>query len=165
MKITESDKKRFWNKVDKLGADDCWEWQACKSSYGYGQLNLSGKIQYAHRISWELANKQDIPKNMDICHRCDNPPCVNPSHLFLGTRADNQRDSWNKGRNSNTGQNNSKSVLTNEQVILFKRHIAEAEFDRGDKKLFCIFWGKKFGVNYHTLESIMFGYNWTHIKV
>lgn len=92
---------RFWAKVDKGSDAECWEWTASRNSYGYGQLAVvlpSGKRpRLAHRLSWEL-HVGPIPEGMCILHRCDNPPCVNPSHLFIGTKADNYRDMRAKGR-------------------------------------------------------------------
>lgn len=86
----------FWKKADK--SSGCWEWTGPRNSTsGYGQVNLFGKHQTAHRWSWELTNG-DIPKGMWILHRCDNPPCFNPEHLFLGTPADNVLDAQIKGR-------------------------------------------------------------------
>lgn len=95
MKLTDKDKSRFWSKVDKSG--DCWTWTASKNHGGYGQFGANGKGYISHRVSWSISNG-DIPKGMLICHHCDNPPCVNPDHLFLGTYQDNMDDKMRKGR-------------------------------------------------------------------
>jgi hypothetical protein len=85
---------RFWSRVTK--GDGCWEWSGARDRGGYGHFN-GAHGNRAHRFSWILANGP-IPAGMLICHRCDNPPCVNPDHLFLGTVLDNHRDMDAKGR-------------------------------------------------------------------
>ncbi len=89
---------RFWSKVDKRGPDECWPWKADLTSNGYGAFKLAtGKKVRAHRFAWELTHGP-IPPGMSACHKCDNPPCCNPGHLFLGTNADNTHDAQKKGR-------------------------------------------------------------------
>ena len=77
----------------------CWLWTGPLLNVGYGVLSDGGKHRgiLAHRMAWERANGP-IPEGMDVCHICDTPSCVNPSHFFLGTQADNNRDAWRKGR-------------------------------------------------------------------
>lgn len=93
---------RFWSKVADGAEDECWEWQASRGSTGYGQFAMwpRGMVK-AHRFAWELTNGA-IPPGMFVCHRCDNPLCVNPGHLFLGSHDDNMRDMWTKGRGNPT---------------------------------------------------------------
>ena len=88
---------RFWAKVIKRNPDECWPWTAARTG-GYGYFGLDGRLVYAHRLSWEWANGQRIPDGMWILHSCDNPPCVNPAHLSLGTQLDDVRDMDRKGR-------------------------------------------------------------------
>lgn len=89
---------RFWSKVDQSGApDSCWPWVGGRTTAGYGSVQWDGGVQYAHRIAWRLT-AGPIPASIFVCHRCDNPPCCNPAHLFLGTHADNMVDKVAKGR-------------------------------------------------------------------
>jgi predicted XRE-type DNA-binding protein len=97
-KKTKSLEQRFWAKVDKRGPDDCWEWTGSRMKrYAHGQIRIDGKAELVHRVSWILTHGE-IPAGLCVCHRCDNPPCCNPRHLFLGTQKDNWDDCIAKGR-------------------------------------------------------------------
>jgi len=87
--------ERFWTKVKKT--DGCWEWHGARSQGGYGELRTNYRLERAHRVSWTI-HFGPIPDGLLVCHHCDNPPCVRPDHLFLGTGAMNTRDRDRKGR-------------------------------------------------------------------
>ncbi len=89
---------RFEKKIDKSG--HCWKWIGAKNGSGYGMFYIDLKAHRAHRISWMLTNMKNIDGGKFVCHSCDNPICVNPKHLWLGSNLDNQRDCKLKGRHS-----------------------------------------------------------------
>lgn len=96
--ISESDKDRFWSKVDKLShPDGCWLWEGFKPGFGYGFFSVKGTLHRAHRVSFTIANG-DFDLNLHVLHSCNNPACVNPDHLRTGTHTDNMQDKVRSGR-------------------------------------------------------------------
>ncbi len=113
--ISAKNAARFWAKVNKT-PNGCWEWIGCRSGRGYGNLTISSKNYKAHRVSYFMAHGE-CPSDRLVCHSCDNPPCVNPAHLFLGTHTDNTQDCERKHRrNAGKGEANPRALLTNEQA-------------------------------------------------
>lgn len=112
-------RQRFWEKVNKVDDNECWEWTAYTNACGYGAMELSRKSVLAHRVSWVI-HRGPIPDKMCILHSCDNPACVNPSHLFMGTRSDNMLDMWEKGRQGDrnvSGSSNPSAKLREGDIV------------------------------------------------
>lgn len=128
--ITADDARRFWAKVDKDSDGDCWLWTAATFKTGYGAFRLYGQALKAHRVSYAMANGE-TPRNLHVLHRCDNPVCVNPSHLFLGTPRDNMRDMSLKGRaNPSKGEASKTAKLTQADVDEIRRSYRADELDQ-----------------------------------
>ena len=104
--------KRFWEKVEKT--ETCWNWLAGVNKAGYGRVNVNRKAVLAHRISYEMKFGL-IPKGKHALHKCDNPKCVNPDHLWIGDQVANNKDRDFKGR-AVLGENRSQAKLTNAQA-------------------------------------------------
>lgn len=165
----EIDAQRFWNKVDKSGGDDaCWLWQASRTTDGYGRVGINGTILYAHRVSWQIVHGA-IPDGIFVCHHCDNPPCINPRHLFLGTNTDNVHDMLAKGRGNKAsgarnghatrpektlrGEANPQSKLTEESVRLIRQLYAAGGVSHRHL-------ARRFGVGRSTIARILSGNLW-----
>ena len=145
---------RFWEKVKK--GPTCWEWTASKDRKGYGRITstLGTRNLKAHRVSYELHNGPITP-GLWVLHVCDNPGCVRPDHLFLGTNADNVRDMLNKGRSRKGETNGAASRLTTLDV----RYILEAR--RHGESLRSI--AARFHVSCSTVYAITSGRTWSHV--
>jgi hypothetical protein len=108
--------ERFWKKVAKSTDDNCWPWLRHCTRLGYGMVGYEGRKQPSHRIAY-LFTFGDFDRSLDVLHKCDNPPCCNPKHLFLGTAKDNIHDAIKKGRWSPMQKEESpRHILTLEQV-------------------------------------------------
>jgi len=118
--LNERDRMRFWTKVDRKSSSECWNWSGCGGG-GYGCFTMMGVLYKAHRVVWSLFNGSP-PLDMCVLHKCDNPPCCNPNHLFLGTRFDNMRDMVKKGRNKTISGEKHWSKTHPEKVARGERH-------------------------------------------
>lgn len=144
----------LWPRVNKAAPNECWEWQGARNRHGYGTLTVRRRKWLAHRLSWNLANGVEAPPNRVVCHRCDNPACVNPRHLWLGTQADNMRDMFGKGRGkyvvprNNVGARNPMSKLSDDQV----REIRSLAGSASQRQI-----GHRFGVGQDQISRIISG--------
>jgi hypothetical protein len=132
----------------------CWNWTAARFTNGYGHFMVSEKNgRPAHRVSYEL-HRGPIPKGFHVCHSCDNPLCINPSHLFLGTPADNMADKVAKGRQSRLkGVNSGRSVLTDDDVIAIRAAVGLTQRELGER----------YGVGARQISYIRNGKSWSHL--
>jgi hypothetical protein len=143
----------FWERVDRRSSDECWEWKGHRIPTGYGQITQRGRRTSTHRRAWELA-RGPIPEGLCVLHRCDNPPCCNPAHLWLGTQADNSADRDRKGRAA-VGEGNGKSRLTRDDVLAIHLLVS-----------YGLSWSKaarSFGVSKGTVAAIISGRTWRHV--
>jgi len=140
---------RFWDKVEKLGPNECWNWTAVKNHNGYGRFSYKGNYFSAQRFAWFLTY-DSIPEGLCVLHHCDNRACCNPKHLFLGTNADNSIDMVQKGRQHF-------QRLTQGEVRTIKIELAQGVIHR--------ILAKKYGVAEQTISNINTGKRWSHVNI
>ncbi|OGU82649.1 MAG: hypothetical protein A2W11_06160 [Ignavibacteria bacterium RBG_16_35_7] len=158
--------ERFWSKVGVKTSDECWEYTGHRDSKGYGIAKFMDICKKAHRLAWEftfgLIPKDDSYHGICVLHKCDNPSCCNPNHLFLGTIQDNIKDMDQKQRRSKTnippvafGENNNKSKLTASQVF----EIRNRPITRGIYSAI----SREFNISKTSAQHIIKGKTWKHI--
>lgn len=157
-------RRRHGAKVDTSGGlFSCWPWTAAQDGRGYGIMRVAGHNVRAARIAWVLA-VGPIPPGLHVLHRCDNPPCCNPSHLFLGTHADNMADMRAKGRAGNTahperaarGERHGSARLNATQVNAIRARYAAGGISQPAL-------AAEYGVHQATVWRIVRGLRWTHV--
>jgi len=139
-----------WNGVKRGRKSECWEWQGT-TVYGYGQFSFKQKRYRANRAAYEAHYGVD-PGDMFVCHRCDNPTCCNPHHLFLGTVEDNTADMVAKGRSARGWRHNKTKLDIEDVRYIRKAHESGASLAR------------RYGVSGAAISSIKAGKNWGHTK-
>jgi hypothetical protein len=153
--------EEYISENSEIDINDCWLWKRSKNKKGYGMSGLKGKFIYAHRLSY-LTFIGEISNNLFVLHNCDNPSCVNPKHLFLGTNQDNMKDRNNKNRQAK-GENNGRSKLVQEEVdeirTLWSAELEERakgkDFQLTQKEL-----AKRFGVGRMEINHIVNNKAW-----
>lgn len=157
-KLRDSLPERLWQRVDKT--ESCWNWTGKRSRKGYGQIRFQGQRILVHRVSWELAYGP-IPPGQYVLHRCDNPSCVRPDHLFLGSLADNNHDMDMKGRSrriGSPGEKNSASKLTDEQVQMIRDTHKPRDRTYGTTAL-----ARQFNVTIGAIQRVVHHHTWKHV--
>lgn len=159
LELTAKDAVRFWSKVDrKNDLDECWNWLAGCFSFGHGQFRIGGiggTNAHAHRISYILTYGS-IPDNLHVLHKCDNPKCVNPNHLFLGTNQDNVADMVRKGRQARQkGELCCTAKLKEADVLAIRRLYKSGVSQRAI--------AKEYGVGQQLVSLIVSKKRWSHI--
>lgn len=127
--------EEFWKRIDIREEDECWSWKGAKLKRGgYGHLTIKNKTIRAHRLAYKY-KKGIIPDGVDVLHHCDNPPCCNPQHLYLGGDAENTKDKWKRNRSNwqiqprLKGAQHPGATLTDEQICLIRK-----EYEQGYKQ-------------------------------
>jgi hypothetical protein len=147
---TQAAREKFFRRV--ATGRGCWNWMGGKTAYGYGQIYADGKVVSTHRFSYSEYHGR-IGRGVFICHRCDNPACVRPSHLFAGSAAKNNRDMKEKGRAAH-GERNGAAKLTEAQVAQIVRDT------RSQSEL-----GRIYGVDRRNIARIKSGEKWSYLRL
>lgn len=157
--ISNTNKNRFYSNIIINGENDCLEWRGTMKSNGYGQFRtLNKKWFHAHRYSYELF-VSEIPVGMCVLHKCDNRKCVNPEHLWVGTKKENTQDMFLKQRNGYCGlkgEKNGKAKLNCEDVALIRKIYS--------KEMNCTKLSKIYSVSISAIDRIVRNVTWNHIK-
>lgn len=160
IELTPAIVSRFWALVDRGAPDACWNWKGPVRGRGYGSFNTGNRSDYTHRLAWIITYGQVLPGQV-ICHRCDNPACCNPAHLFIGSQRDNMRDMVRKGRNRSSvtyrpGSSNPFARLTESQVIAIRNRYQQGGITQQSL-------AREYGVSRPMIGHIIARRNWKHL--
>lgn len=161
-KLTTAQIASFWDRVTIKSENECWEWSKGRSSkkpnQNYGIVWFNAIRHKTHRLAFQL-NKGQLIDGMNICHKCDNPPCCNPSHLFQGTPKENTRDCIAKGRmKKEIGSARYNAILTEEIVAQIKKDLPNKKYGWSRKI------ARKYGIKESAIWNIISGLRWKHVK-
>lgn len=141
---------RFWSRVKKSSPNECWEWRGAINN-GYGSFHAGGRTVGAHRYSLEIANGSKLPEGMETCHTCDNRKCVNPNHLYWGTRQQNVDDAWDRSRMPH-GESHREARLSERDVVALRYEYAAG----AEVQDLCL----TYGLAESTIRCIVLGFKW-----
>ncbi len=142
---------RMLRRISRTASEQCWEWTGRRDRKGYGRFNVALNVtKFAHRLAWEI-EFGPIPVGLCVLHRCDNPPCCNPAHLFLGTVADNNADMRSKGRQAVHERHHAARLTMDKAETARTRHAA------GES---CADLAREFGIHWTTMKEALAGLTW-----
>lgn len=150
--LTPEERERFWSKVKVT--ESCWLWCAGKNGDGYGSFWYKGRPMGAHIVSFEDEYGCSVPSGLCVCHTCDNPPCIRPDHLWIGTRLDNWNDMRLKGRHTH-GESHAKAILNTQDIIDIRRLRSDG--------ISAVAIAKWYGIPGVTVSPILRGEAWKHV--
>lgn len=149
---------RFWSKVEVLTDKQCWNWKGGTIPQGYGSFWANGRNLRAHRVAWELFHNTRVPDGGVLCHHCDNPLCVNPHHLYVGTSKTNAQDREKRGRaNRLVGESSPRARITEAVVVEIR-----ARYE--PRKVTLLQLADEFGISFQHVSEIVHGKKWAHVK-
>lgn len=161
--LSEKDTSRFWKGVSIGASNDCWMWNGAKNKQGYGRFTQKKIQRLSHRVAFTSVHGP-IKSDTLICHRCDNPSCCNPGHLFAGSSSDNVQDSLRKGRQVKShGLSHWKSKLDATKVLALRKCREEINMGLRPTSDFSALY-KSYGITAGGAYSASKGLNWRHIK-
>jgi len=160
LKLSYKERIKYNTKMNEK--TNCWEWQKGKDKDGYGQIAYKGKNERSHRASY-IEFVGEIPERMYVLHKCDNPSCCNPDHLFLGTPQDNMDDKIRKGRDAK-GEKQGNSKLTRKKVVEIRKRFRKFKsFKEESRTKQCKKIAKEFNISYSHIRRLYVKQSWKHV--